>query len=59
VLVELLRDLLPAMASGAVCGLIAWGGMRADLRHARRDAMRAHKRLDLIGAPNFTLDDGQ
>lgn len=33
-----------------------WAAMRLQLANLQRDVTRAHKRLDLIGAPNVTLD---
>ena len=53
---ELLMQLLSAIVAGAACGLVALGGMRAELRHLGREVTRAHKRLDAIGAPNVTLE---
>ena len=47
-----LAQLVPAWITGAVCGLIAWGGVRRDLRYLRRDVDAAHDRLDQIEAPS-------
>lgn len=56
--------LLSAILSGAVAGLIAWGGLIVELRYMRRDldavtksTRAAHWRLDETGAPPApTLD---
>lgn len=49
-----LQLILPAIASGAV----TWGVLKTELRYIKRSIVRAHKRLDLIGAPNVTLENG-
>lgn len=54
-MLELLLSLLPSAIAGAACGLVAWGGLRAELRDLRRELTRAHLRLDAIRAPNVTL----
>lgn len=56
-MIEQLLALVPAIVAGAAAGLIAWGGIRAELRHVQLEAIRAHKRLDAINAPNFTLSE--
>lgn len=35
-----------AILSGAVAGLVAWGGVRIELRWLRRDVDRAHTRIN-------------
>ena len=45
-----------AILSGAVAGLIAWGGLWVELRHIRREINAAHRRLDKIGAPAAWVD---
>lgn len=47
-----LTPLIVAVASFAG----SWGAMRVELRHIRLELARAHKRLDIIGAPNVTLE---
>jgi hypothetical protein len=42
----LLQNLLPSI----VTGLIAWGGIRAEMKYLRRDVDRAHERLDKLPA---------
>lgn len=54
---ELLLGLIPSIATGVALGLVVWGGVRADLKHLARETIRAHKRLDLHGAPNVTLEN--
>lgn len=44
-------EIIKLIVPGAVCGLIAWGGMRKDLDYLRRDVDAAHRRLDKINAP--------
>lgn len=41
-------SLVTALLSGAVCGLIAWGGVRVELRWLRRDVDLAHSRIDQL-----------
>lgn len=50
---DLLNALLVAVGSGAVSGLISWGGIRADLRslreglsEAKEIGNNAHRRVD-------------
>lgn len=52
----MLPDLLVALASGAVTGLVAWGGIRVELRYMRRDIGAAHKRMDRAGLPGVWVD---
>ena len=47
----MLEWFLPAVVSGGVAGLIAWGGLWVELRYMRRDIDAAHRRLDKIKAP--------
>lgn len=39
---------LLAVLSGAVSGLLAWGGVRVELRYLRRDVDQAHGRIDRV-----------
>lgn len=47
----MLETLAAAVLAGVVSGLVAWGGLRVELRYLRRDIDAAHRRLDNIGAP--------
>lgn len=40
--------MMEAVASGVVCGLIAWGGVRVELRWLRADIVRLEKRVDRV-----------
>ena len=44
-------ELATALLTGVVAGLIAWGGIRVELRVMKRAIEAAHDRLDEIGAP--------
>ena len=44
----MLETLLIALASGAVCGLVAWGGMRVELRWLRSDVNKLDKRVNRV-----------
>lgn len=64
-MIEITDATLIAGVSGLASGLIAWGGVRNELRALRRDvekvqadASRAHDRIDSIFAPhNRRADD--
>lgn len=43
-----MAELLPILLTGVVSGLVAWGGVRVELRYLRRDVDKAHKRLDRL-----------
>ncbi len=43
-----MNELLIALGSGLVTGLVTWGGMRVEIRYLRRDVDRAHWRLDQL-----------
>lgn len=49
-------ELLTIACTAAVNVAVTLAVLRAELRHLRRDNTRAHRRLDMIGAPNVTLD---
>ncbi|WP_293762578.1 hypothetical protein [uncultured Aquitalea sp.] len=42
----MMADLLPILLTGAVSGLVTWGGLRVELRYLRRDVDKAHTRID-------------
>ncbi len=42
---------LQGLIPGVVAGLIAWGGLKVELRHMKRAIEAAHDRLDAVGAP--------
>ncbi len=54
---QLLAAGLIAVLTGAVNGVVTLALLKLELRHLRREAVRAHLRLDKIGAPNVTLED--
>ncbi len=39
---------MEALLSGIVCGLIAWGGIRVELRWLRADVTRLERRIDRL-----------
>lgn len=41
-----MNELLPILFSGIVCGLVTWGGVRAELKYLRRDVDDAHRKID-------------
>lgn len=43
-----MNEILVALGSGLVTGLVTWGGMRVEIRYLRRDVDRAHWRLDQL-----------
>lgn len=43
--------ILIALGSGAVSGLIAWGGLRVEIVVMKRAIEAAHDRLDKLNAP--------
>jgi hypothetical protein len=43
-----MNEILIALGSGLVTGLVTWGGMRVEIRYLRRDVDRAHWRLDQL-----------
>ncbi|BBF85388.1 hypothetical protein DLM_1772 [Aquitalea magnusonii] len=50
-----MAELLPVLLTGVVSGLVAWGGVRVELRwirqdtnRAQKDADRAHRRIDRL-----------
>jgi hypothetical protein len=47
-----------ALLSGIVSGLIAWGGLRVELRYHRRDIDRAHERADDLDERLRVLERG-
>lgn len=48
--------LMAALFSGAVTGLVTWGGVRTELRYMKRDIKAAHARLDKVRAPSAWVD---
>jgi hypothetical protein len=48
---ELAQAFAQAVSGGIVAGLIAWGGLRVEMRVMKRMIEAAHDRLDAIGAP--------
>ncbi len=43
-----LPTILQAAVTGAVAGLIAWGGMRADVHSLKASNARLHERVDAL-----------
>jgi hypothetical protein len=42
------ESFLVAVVTGLVCGLVAWGGVKVELRWLRRDVDLAHQRIDRL-----------
>lgn len=53
----MILELAVILGTAAVNGAIMLAVLKAELRHVRRENTRAHRRLDMIGAPNVTLDE--
>lgn len=52
----MIEQLALIVATAAVNAAVTLAVLKVELRHLRADNVRAHKRLDMIGAPNFTAE---
>ena len=50
--ITLTDALLIALVTGIASGGVAWGGVKMQLAWMQRELDRAHRRLNLIGAPD-------
>lgn len=43
-----MNDLLPIVFTGIVTGLVAWGGIRIEMKYLRRDVDDAHRKIEKL-----------